>query len=211
MSGARCRPAGALAVVALALATAGCVRGCTSSRPPIHLNPNMDWQPRAEAQESSEFFYDGMAMRRPVPGTVARGRLVEDPRLTSGRAADGSFLGASPVAAEGDLLARGARQFTIYCQPCHDKRGTGSGILHQRGGVPTTSLHLERVVALPDGELFDVITSGKGLMPGYAWPLAPHDRWAVVAWVRELQGRERGVDVAAAPDAAAAPATEGAP
>jgi len=39
---------------ALALATAvactGCARGCTSSRPPIHLNPSMDRQPKVLTQ-----------------------------------------------------------------------------------------------------------------------------------------------------------------
>ena len=32
---------GALAIASL-VASSGCVRGCTSSRPPIHLNPSMD-------------------------------------------------------------------------------------------------------------------------------------------------------------------------
>jgi mono/diheme cytochrome c family protein len=214
----RGQAARAVALAALACAAAGCVRGCTSSRPPIHPNPDMDWQPRAEAQEASGFFYDGMAMRRPVAGTVARGRLVEDAVFVSGRASDGSFLAASPLGADSASLARGERQFTIYCQPCHDRRGTGSGILAQRGGVPTTSIHLERIVLMPDGELFDVISNGKGLMPAYGWPLEPHDRWAVVAWVRELQRREAeaaaGMGLAPAtgaepaPPPAAAPETE---
>ncbi len=58
----------------LALSLLGCARGCTSSRPPIHIVPNMDWQPKVKAQAESDFFYDGAAMRTPVPGTVARGQ-----------------------------------------------------------------------------------------------------------------------------------------
>src|SRR4029434_4661643 len=54
----------------LLLGLTGCVRGCTSSSPPVHLNPNMDWQPKVQAQEASDFFYDGSAMRPPIPGTV---------------------------------------------------------------------------------------------------------------------------------------------
>ena len=40
---------------------------------------------------------------------------------------------------------------------------------------------------MPDGEMFDVITHGKGLMQGYGYPLAPSDRWAVIAHVRTMQ------------------------
>src|SRR5678810_272918 len=46
-------------------------RGCTSSRPPIHLNPSMDDQPKVLSQTASTFFFDGSSMRQPVPGTVA--------------------------------------------------------------------------------------------------------------------------------------------
>src|SRR5690242_10496639 len=66
------RRAWGLVLVAL---LSGCARGCTSSRPPIHLNPNMDVQPRAEPQSGNAFFYDGAEMRAPVEGTVARGEL----------------------------------------------------------------------------------------------------------------------------------------
>ena len=39
------RVLGALALTSL-VALTGCARGCTSSRPPIHLNPSMDDQPK---------------------------------------------------------------------------------------------------------------------------------------------------------------------
>jgi hypothetical protein len=42
-------------------------------------------------------------------------------------------------------------------------------------------------VSLTDGEIFNTITHGKGLM-GPAGPLLPtQDRWAVVAYLRALQ------------------------
>ena len=69
-----------LCAAALALSLLGCARGCTSSRPPIHIVPNMDWQPKVKAQAESGFFYDGAAMRTPVPGTVAR--LFSSPSIT---------------------------------------------------------------------------------------------------------------------------------
>src|SRR5262245_59716746 len=51
----------------------GCARGCTSSRPPIRINPSMFNQPKVLPQTASDFFYNGASMREPVPGTVAIG------------------------------------------------------------------------------------------------------------------------------------------
>ena len=55
-----------------------CYRGKPSEDPPIHPNPNMDAQPKYEAQEESNFFVDRSTMRMPVTGTVARGELRAD-------------------------------------------------------------------------------------------------------------------------------------
>jgi mono/diheme cytochrome c family protein len=177
----------ALAVLgALALAAGGC-RGWTSSRPPIHVNPSMFHQPKYRPQAESRFFYDGATMQKPVPGTVARGELREDRALYEGKDEEGHDLAVSPVPASQALLARGAERYRIYCQPCHDARGDGKGILFQRGNVPTTSLHSDKVRTAPDGHLFDVITNGQGLMPAYRWPIPPEDRWAIVARVREME------------------------
>ena len=178
-----------LMVLALAALTlSGCMRGCSSPRPPIHFNPNMDNQPRVDAQSESGFFYDGQAMRAPIPGTVARGELRTEPaHYYSGRDAFDQLIATSPVQATEDVLARGLRQYTIYCQPCHEKRGTGKGIMYEYGGVPMPSFYEDRLRDMPDGELFEVITFGKNLMQGYAYPLTTPDRWAVVAHVRKMQ------------------------
>lgn len=176
-----------LATLALIVSTTACMRGCPSSRPPIHLNPNMDQQEKYKPQSESNFFYDGSTMRQPVAGTVARGELRTDRRMYQGKEADGSFVSANPLEVTEDVLARGAERFAIYCEPCHDKNGTGQGILQQRAGVTTTSLHEARLKEIEDGHIFDVITNGVGLMPGYRWPINARDRWAIVAHVRRLQ------------------------
>ena len=165
----------------------GCARGCTSSRPPIHLNPSMDDQQKVRAQTASDFFYNGASMREPVPGTIPIGGLQEDAAFFTGKDADGQFVATIPVAVDEALVERGRQRYGIYCQPCHDARGDGKGILFQRGNVPTASLHQERIVNFPDGQLFDVITNGQGLMAGYRWPVPPADRWAIVAYVREIE------------------------
>ncbi|HET8946497.1 MAG TPA: cytochrome c [Candidatus Polarisedimenticolia bacterium] len=184
------RSASLAVAVALALAAAGC-RGMTSSKPPVHPNPSMDDQPKVKAQQESRFFYDGAAMRPPVPGTIAIGELREDAAFFEGKNADGSFVAHNPVEAGEAVLERGKNRYTIYCQPCHDARGDGHGILFQRGNVPTASFHQDKIRNYPDGQIYDVITNGSGLMPSYRWPIAPSDRWAIIAYVRTLQ-QKRG-------------------
>ena len=193
------RPTRIIGVIALAstVVVSGCARGCTSSRPPIHLNPSMDNQPKLRAQAASPFFYNGAGMREPVPGTVAIDGLKEDAAFFTGKGADGQFVATIPVTVDERLLARGRDRYHIYCQPCHDARGDGRGILFQRGNVPTASFHQEKILKYTDGQIFDVITNGTGLMAAYKWPIPPEDRWAIVAHVREVQ-RERAARAATA-------------
>jgi hypothetical protein len=179
------RRAATLLLAGLAVAMGGC-RGWTSSRPPIHVNPNMDHQPKYRPQAESAFFYDGATMRVPVPGTVARGELREDHAFYGGDDAEGNDVVSSPVETTPAVLARGAARYHIYCEPCHDPRGESKGIFFQ-SGLPTTSLLEERLRTAEDGYLFEVISEGRGLMPGYRWPIPAADRWAIIAHVRELQ------------------------
>jgi mono/diheme cytochrome c family protein len=116
----------------------------------------------------------------------------------TGKGADGQFVATIPVTVDDALVERGRQRYTIYCQPCHDARGDGRGILCQRGNVPTATFHQDKVLQYTDGQIFDVITNGFGLMAGYRWPIPPSDRWAIVAYVRTLQ-RERQARTASAP------------
>ena len=188
MSPRRRRVLGAFALTSVVVLS-GCARGCTSSRPPVHLNPSMDDQPKVLPQTASDFFFNGSSMREPVPGTVAIGGLREDAAFFTGKGADGQFVATIPVPNNEALLERGRQRYVIYCQPCHDARGEGKGILFQRGNVPTASFHDEKILKYPDGQIFDVMTNGMGLMPSYKWPIPPSDRWAIIAYIRELERR----------------------
>lgn len=188
------RPASRMIALAMMLMVfGGCMRGCTSPRSPIHPNPNMDVQPKYRAQSESAFFSDGMTMRMPVEHTVARGELDRDPAIYEGRSADGTFVTEIPIVVDPEVIARGAERYGIYCTPCHGAKGDGRGMLYERAQIESGDLVSDpRISNLPAGELFDVITNGKGLMQGYRYPIPPHDRWAIAAYVRTLrQGGER--------------------
>ena len=185
------RFAAAVLVALLLVPLAGCVRGCTSSEPPIHLNPNMDFQPKYEAQDRSDFFADGKAMRTPVAGTVARSdrprAWYENVALQTGKDAAGEFVATIPIEIDDAMLSRGEQSYEIFCTVCHDSRGEGKGPLAERGGVPVGNLHDPRIAAYPAGQTFDVITNGVGLMSGYRYPIPVEDRWAITAYVDVLR------------------------
>ncbi len=151
----------------------------------------MDLQPKYKAQSANQFFYNGMTMQQPVPGTIAQGELPQDDEIALGKDAGGNYVAENPLAVDETLIARGANRFNIFCTPCHRASGDGQGIMYKYGGVPTRSLHEERLLAMPDGELYNVITNGVGLMSSYAYPISVEDRWAIVAYVRVLQQQQQ--------------------
>lgn len=175
----------AIAVAAVA-AMAGC-RGGISEEPPFHLIPDMDNQPKFKAQAANEFFSDGRAMRPLVDGTLAQGQFHEDEGPYTGKNPDGSFLGRVPYTVDEKLLARGEERFNIYCSPCHDKTGSGQGLVIKRGYPLPVNLASEHSRGLKDGEVFDIISNGVRNMPGYRAQVPVSDRWAIVSWVRVLQ------------------------
>jgi hypothetical protein len=57
----------------------------------------------------------------------------------------------------------------------------------QRGFPHPPSFHSARLRAAPASHFFDVITKGYGVMYSYASRVPPHDRWAIIAYIRALQ------------------------
>lgn len=167
--------------------TPGCHRGGPSQNPPVHLMPNMDNQPRYEAQEAGPFFANNTAMRMPIEGTIARGQLFTDMIYQTGFVVDSQAVKKSPVPTTMGLLNRGRERFDIYCSPCHGRVGDGKGAVSQRGMLPPPTFHDERMRNIEDGHIFNVITNGKNNMAPYRFQVPVADRWAIVTYIRALQ------------------------
>jgi cbb3-type cytochrome c oxidase subunit III len=147
---------------------------------------DMHDQPKYQPLETSQFFKDGRASRPRVPGTVARGRRDDDLLLMTGKS-DGKLSELFPAPVTRAVLDRGHERFNIYCSPCHDRVGTGRGMIVERGYKQPTSFHDERLRGMPAGYFFDVMTNGFGVMPSYAAQVPVNDRWAIAAYIRALQ------------------------
>jgi mono/diheme cytochrome c family protein len=156
-------------------------------------------QPKYQALESSSFFADGRASRPRIPGTIARGRRDDDALLVTGKA-EGGPSEVFPAPVTKDVLDRGHQRFDVYCSPCHDRAGTGRGMIVMRGYKQPSSFHEERLRTMPAGYFFDVMTNGFGVMPSYAAQVPVADRWAIAAYIRALQLSQHAT-LAEVPDA----------
>ena len=146
----------------------------------------MQDQPKYIPLRPSTFFADGRSERPLVDGTVARGHLEADTAFYTGKI-DGKVVDAFPIPITREVLDRGQQRFNIYCSPCHDRLGTGLGMVVRRGYRRPPSFHIERLRKASVGYIYDVITEGFGAMPDYAAQIEPYDRWAIVAYERALQ------------------------
>ena len=57
------------------------------------------------------------------------------------------------------VLQRGQERYDIYCTPCHDRLGSGEGMVVRRGFRRPPSYHLDRLRQAPPGYFYDVITN----------------------------------------------------
>ena len=172
---------------------------------------NMYEQPSYRPLVESSLWPDGQSARSLEPGVVVRsaGALAGS---SSGRQGDlalpdwaagatardpGGALGMVPAARTQpvrtappvtiEALRRGRERYDIYCAPCHSVSGDGDGMVVRRGFPAPASLHSPPMRAASDAHLFDVITSGYGVMYAFSDRIGPPDRWAIVAYVRALQ------------------------
>ena len=151
----------------------------------VACRQDMHDQPKYKPLSPSSFFADGRSSRPVVEGTVDRGHLELDPGRTTGKA--GTEYVANPLPRNEDVFRRGHERYDIYCSPCHDRVGTGQGMIVQRGFKPPQTFHQDRLRAVADGYFVQVMTEGFGVMPSYAAQVPVDDRWSIAAWIRVLQ------------------------
>ena len=118
------------------------------------------------------------------------------PSVVEGMRAGNELL--NPISAgDPEALERGRIVYRRYCELCHAPDGKGSGPI-SRHGFPAPTLHREFARQMKDGQMFHLVTFGRGAMPGHGSQIPVSDRWKVVLHVRVLQQRE----AAGAPESA---------
>lgn len=150
--------------------------------------PDMAHSPAYTSESANPNFPDGKTLQPPVSGTVAQGqkRLQYAPTDADALLA-GQELHNPLSAEEAHVRARGVAVFQTFCAPCHGNGGQSDGSVTLHGYPAPPSLVTGGTTKMPDGQLFHIITYGRGNMPPQAGLLLPQDRWAVILHIRSLQ------------------------
>ena len=152
----------------------------------VSCRPDMANQPRAKPLSQSDFFANGPSARQAPSHTVAWRGAREDGAFFTGLT-NGTYVVQLPTKLTPELLNRGRERFDAMCSECHDRTGSGNGMVVQRGFPRPPSFHIDRLRNAPVGHFYDVITNGYGVMYSYASRVEPNDRWAIAAYIRALQ------------------------
>lgn len=170
----------AFALVLAALAGMGCNN--------LFMDP-MKQQPKFKAFSRTDMYKDKRAMREPQEGTYPREIRYSDPSLSGGLADAGVFVDRIPLPVDHALLERGHERFNISCSPCHGLLANGDSVIAKKMLLmPPPSLLTDYVKGFSDGRIEEVIRAGWGAMSGYESQITSRDRWAIVAYLRALQG-----------------------
>lgn len=156
-----------------------------------------DWFPQMKRQLAVQAFeYNDLVAGpeglTPPEGTVAVGNPYPD--LTQLPIPQQEAL-QNPVPYSLATLKRGEEVYNQTCVTCHGADGGGNGPV---AGPPFGTGPLGLVLpiggpmsvakGLTDGHIYTTITLGRGRMPSYR-RIAPDDRWAVVNYIRDLNGQ----------------------
>lgn len=174
------RPASRGLVLAF-LAAALLLTGCAETG-------QMRSQPRYDPLEASLLFEDGRSARVPVPGTVPySGDTSPNAPNQTGVDEAGNLLEGFPVEVDAELVQLGQERYEIFCTPCHGATGEGNGKATQFGFPKPPSLLATAARELTTGQVFQIITEGRGTMFPYGYRVGPDERWAVIAYMRAMQ------------------------
>lgn len=139
-----------------------------------------------ESQSANPHVTGRQTLLRPVPGTVVRGFLPMHYSNTPGDAKRAGYELANPLKPSVKNIARGTAVYQNFCEVCHGG-GLGNGPVSKFGVPPPPSLFAKNALAMPDGELFHIISYGGKNMPGYAARVDRNDRWRAILYVRSMQ------------------------
>ncbi|MBX3226605.1 MAG: cytochrome c [Labilithrix sp.] len=154
------------AMLTLAFVLAAC------EREPDPTLARMLAQRRGDPFAATPAFPDGKVMRAPVAGTVPRDDDTDDERPPLDR----------------ELVLLGRARYDVACALCHGVAGDGRSYVAEK-------MELRRPPSLvgdptfTEERVFEVTTSGYGLMPSLAAHLSHRERWAIAAYVHALQLR----------------------
>lgn len=116
-----------------------------------------------------------------------------------------SIARTNPIPMTEASVAQGKILFERFCDHCHGGTGMGDGPVVNIGGHPGPTAFNGPLKDRTEGQIFHVVTYGKGVMGPHAPLLTKEERWLVTQYVKVLQsgGKMPGAAGAAAGDTTA--------
>ena len=181
------------AVAVLGLVITGSVyawnaRQAEGDTPGLIMTPGMHYSVAYDPYDPNPVTKSGGTMLAPPKGTVPyKGpALLYEAGEGEGRRAGDELKNEAPDTP--DTVRLGQEVFQTFCLACHGTMGRGDGPVVGTGRFANpTSLLSSKARARKDGELFHIITFGRGAMPSYRVQVTPLERWQAVRYVRSLQ------------------------
>lgn len=97
---------------------------------------------------------------------------------------------ANPLKNDASAIADGKKLFGSQCYLCHGKDGDGKGELAQDMKLSLRDYHdAAALKGMTDGDLFYILSKGKGEMPGQDDRLTEAQRWHLIVYIRSLAGK----------------------
>ena len=107
----------------------------------------------------------------------------------------------SPLKSDAGTIAEGRKLYSSQCYLCHGKDGDGKGELAQDMKLTLRDYHDPAALkGMSDGELFYILSKGKGDMPDQGDRLSVTQRWQLIAYIRSLAGKAMPAGAPAAKD-----------
>jgi len=179
------------------MAVLGCVTIAVTScekhnanSPGVEFMPDMYISPSLESNMTYVDMNTGDTMqvnRQPVAGTIARGYMpYMFPNTPEGYEA--AKTGAhNPLEKNDANLKEGEELYAKFCVHCHGSTGQGDGAVGLKLPGPPPPYTAADKINMTEGEIFQIITYGKGLMGSHASQVSQTERWKLVLYVQHLQ------------------------
>ncbi len=163
----------------------------------VEYMPDMYRSPSYEDNSFNPNFADSMTDRVPVKGTVPVGFTPDPFPNTPDGWANASKYWKDPFEATPEIVAEGKATYEVYCIHCHGPKGMGDGKVADKLPGPPPPYSGPALRNITEGEMFQTLEYGKGLMGSHAGQLTIAQRCKIIRYVQTLQKLGQPADTGA--------------
>jgi mono/diheme cytochrome c family protein len=179
-----------LLALSSSLLAVGLLTSCHRNNPDssgVEYMPDMYRSPSYEDNSFNPLFADSMTDRVPVKGTVPVGFTPDPFPNTPEGWTNAAQYWKDPFPATPEIEAQGKAVFDIYCVHCHGPKGMGDGKVADKLPGPPPPYSGPALRNITEGEMYQTLEYGKGLMGSHAGQLTVAQRCKVIRYVQTLQ------------------------